>query len=293
MNEALAQNKFFKAWRITERVTRITGLAMECCYLIEGEERALLIDGLTGVGSLRAFVRELTELPVTAALTHAHMDHSGIAWESDSVYLHPDDLFLLYSDTDQSREQRLDFVNLFRRMGIPGRTTPKLADVLEQHPVRTFPIYDGDHSALGGVTVEVIAVPGHTRGTVVFLDRRDRIVFSGDACNANTLLNLTGSTSIAEYREGLLHLKSFEDAYDEMWAGHDHTALPKKIVDDGIALCERILARTDDAIETEDAFGGKSLLAAARSEGFRTKCGSLCNIVYKPETICKSVRPIL
>ena len=86
MNEALAQNKFFKAWRITERVTRITGLAMECCYLIEGEERALLIDGLTGVGSLRAFVRELTELPVTAALTHAHMDHSGIAWESDSVY---------------------------------------------------------------------------------------------------------------------------------------------------------------------------------------------------------------
>ena len=66
MNEALAQNKFFKAWRITERVTRITGLAMECCYLIEGEERALLIDGLTGVGSLRAFVRELTELPVTA-----------------------------------------------------------------------------------------------------------------------------------------------------------------------------------------------------------------------------------
>ena len=293
MNEVLAQNKFFKAWRITERVARITGLAMECCYLIEGEERALLIDGLTGVGSLRAFVRELTELPVTAALTHAHMDHSGIAWESDSVYLHPDDLFLLYGEIDQSREQRLDFVNLFRRMGIPGRTTPELADVLEQHPVRTFPIYDGDHIALGGVTVEVIAVPGHTRGTVVFLDRRDRIVFSGDACNANTLLNLTGSTSIAEYREGLLHLKSFEDAYDEMWAGHDHTALPKKIVDDGIALCERILTRTDDAIETEDAFGGKSLLAAARSEGFRTKCGSLCNIVYKPETICKSVRPIL
>ena len=43
----------------------------------------------------------------------------------------------------------------------------------------------------------------------------------------------------------------------------------------------------------DGVFGGKSLRAAARSKGFRTKCGSLCNIVYKPETICKSVRPIL
>ena len=54
------QNKFFSTDRISDRVTRIHGMGGELCYLIEGDERALLIDGLAGVGSLKAFVRELT-----------------------------------------------------------------------------------------------------------------------------------------------------------------------------------------------------------------------------------------
>ena len=47
----------------------IAGMGGELCYLVEGTERALLIDGLSGVGSLKAFVRELTELPVTMVIT--------------------------------------------------------------------------------------------------------------------------------------------------------------------------------------------------------------------------------
>ena len=50
-------SKFFTAHKIYENVTQIGGLGGELCYLIEGEERVLLIDGLTGIGSLKAFVR--------------------------------------------------------------------------------------------------------------------------------------------------------------------------------------------------------------------------------------------
>ena len=73
----MIMNKFFTAEKILPNVTRITGLGGEHAYLIEGEKRALLIDGLTGVGSLKAFVRELTELPVMLAITHGHIDHCG------------------------------------------------------------------------------------------------------------------------------------------------------------------------------------------------------------------------
>lgn len=60
------ESKFFRAEKIYDNVTRIAGLGGEQCYLVEGSEKALLIDGLAGVGSLKAFVRELTDLPCNA-----------------------------------------------------------------------------------------------------------------------------------------------------------------------------------------------------------------------------------
>ncbi len=50
-------SKFFTSRKIFDNVTQIGGLGGELCYLIEGSEKALLIDGLTGVGSLKAFTR--------------------------------------------------------------------------------------------------------------------------------------------------------------------------------------------------------------------------------------------
>lgn len=77
----MVQSKFFTAEKLFENVTAITGLAGEKCYLVEGEKKALLIDALTGVGSLKAFVRELTDLPVEVVNTHGHLDHCGADFE--------------------------------------------------------------------------------------------------------------------------------------------------------------------------------------------------------------------
>ena len=283
--EPKLQNAFFSAYQIMPGVTMITGMAMECCYLIEGTDHAMLIDGLTGVGSLKAFVRQLTALPILVAITHGHLDHTGIAWESEAVYIHSDDVDLMHSDDHADKNKRLNFINLFLQFGIPHRIVPTMEDVVPERVVKAIPVADGDIFDLGGCQIEAIAVPGHTRGTVVFLDKARRCIFAGDACNSNTLLNLKGSASVAEYKEGLRHLWEHEADFDMLWNGHDHTAVPKRIVQDGIALCEQIMTRTDDAIETEDAFGGKSLLAAKRIDGYATRSGGLCNIVYKKEYI--------
>lgn len=290
MNKIIRQNKFFTAYAIASGVTRIQGLALENCYLVEGKERALLIDGLTGIGSLRAFVRELTELPLTVALSHGHLDHSGIAWESSWVYVHPDDVFLMRTEEMSGVQERKDFAELYHSLGVPFRTEVRKEDVLPSRPLWTLPLRDGDILDLGGVSIEVIGVPGHTRGSLVFLDRVHRCVYAGDACNANTLLNLDGSTSIAEYKKSLEHFWTYEKEFDVLWTGHDCQAVPGSIVRDGIALCGRILARQDDAIEVEERFGGKALLAARRREDYSVRDGSLCNIVYKPETIYESPR---
>lgn len=286
----IMQNKFFRSEKITDTTTRIAGLGGELCYLVEGKERALLIDGLVGVGSLRAFVRELTDLPVQMAVTHGHIDHVGAAWEYGEVFIQPDDLPLLYSKQTMAAEGRLRFASAPGYFPRPKRTELTLSDVVPAGPVRTYPIYEGDIFDLGGVRLEVIEVPGHTFGTVVFLNRDERVVFSGDACNVNTLLNLEASASIEEYLESLKHFRTYQDAFDVVYGGHGEQSFTNTIIDDGIALCGKILAGEDDAIDTV-SFGGKALLAAKRGDNFLPLYGGFCNIVYSKEHIRKTPKP--
>ena len=287
------QNKFFSTDKLSDSVTRIHGMGGELCYLIEGNERALLIDGLTGVGSLKAFVRELTELPVMMAATHGHIDHVGAAWEYGEVFINPDDIALMYTPHHSVPAGRLGFASAPSFTGEPKRTVPTLADVPAPRPVKTYPIYEGDIFDLGGIQIEVIQVPGHTQGTVVFLDRAARVVYSGDACNANTLLCLPGSTTIEEYKESLLHFKTFQKDFDVMYGGHGAVAVPNTIIDDGIAMCERILAGTDESVETPAIDGGTAFLGSARGTNYFPVCGGLCNIMYAKDMIHKRPHPVI
>lgn len=273
------ESKFFSTKQIFDQVTLIGGRGGEQCYLVEGTERALLIDGLTGAGSLKAFVRELTDLPVTLVITHGHLDHAGAAYEYGECFIHPDDIALMYSEQHSGQEARLGFVTAGRE-----DTGVTLSDILPAVPVKTYPVYDGDVFDLGGVEIEAIQVPGHTCGTIVLLDRSHRTVYSGDACNLNTLLGLPGSASIEEYKESLLHLKEYQKEFDVMWGGHGPMSVPNTAVDDGIRLCEAILSRTDDKVPTQ-IFGENCMLAKRRDGNFLPEGGGFCNIVYSEEKL--------
>lgn len=272
-------SKFFTANKIFENVTQIGGLGGELCYLIEGSEKALLIDGLAGVGSLKAFVRELTDLPVELVLTHGHVDHAGAAFEYGVCRVHPADVEMLYAHGDPAR--RYDFVT----RGKPeGAFKPKMEDVVPPCAVRTLPVYDGDVFDLGGVRIEAIGVPGHSHGTLVFLDRARRVVYSGDACNPNTLLALPGSTTIETYKQSLLHFMDFIGEFDVLYGGHGTGAVPKCIIEEAIELCDEIMAGTDD--QYQKAYTGRDFLYARRFTGDFKRCdGKLANIAYKKETI--------
>lgn len=278
------ESKFFKARRIYDNVTLITGLGGEQSFLIEGSERALLIDGLSGVGSLKAFVRELTELPVTLVNTHGHVDHIGADFEYKEVYIAPEDIPLMYAHSDM--EMRLGFAKS-GAMFAPLPTEPRLSDVTVPGPVKTLPTKDGDIFDLGGVKLEVIAVPGHTWGTVVFLDRDRRIVYSGDACNRNTLVYGEESASIEEYKESLLHFKQFQPAFDGLWGGHGGAMEQPEIIDSAIALCDEIMAGTDDAVEAVGFTGKACWYAKEKDQYYRRLDGGTANIAYSKERIFK------
>jgi glyoxylase-like metal-dependent hydrolase (beta-lactamase superfamily II) len=276
-------SKFFIAKEIAPGTTAIEGLGNELCYLLEGTERALLIDALTGAGNLRAFCRELTDLPVTLVNTHGHLDHAGGNFDFGECCIHADDIPLIY---EIEKGRRMEFVK--NSLEKTGRKVVLLeSDFTGSRPIKTLPIADGHVFDLGNRNIEVIAVPGHTRGTIVLLDRKAGLLFSGDACNINTLLFLPHSTSIEEYREGLSHFKKFQPHFNVMWGGHGLWEVPKIIIDEAIELCDEILAGTDDA--QESAFTGRPCYyGKKKDENLKRLDGRLANIAYSKDKIRKT-----
>jgi glyoxylase-like metal-dependent hydrolase (beta-lactamase superfamily II) len=277
-------SKFFTTKEIAPKTTVIGGLGNELCYLLEGAERALLIDALTGAGNLRAFCRELTDLPITLVNTHGHLDHAGGNFDFGKCFIHPDDIPLVY---EIETAGRMDFVT--NMMKTTGRNVfLSEEDFTGPRPIKTFPVTGGHVFDLGGRKIEVIAVPGHTRGTIVLLDRDSRLLFSGDACNVNTLLFLPHSTSVEEYRESLFHFKTFQPYFDVMWGGHGLSEVPKIIIDEAIELCDEILAGTDEA-EPNEFLGRPCFYGKKKDRYFKRLDGKLANIAYSKDKIRKAL----
>ena len=67
-------------------------------FLVEGEEKAALIDTGCGIGHLAETVRELTDKPLVILITHGHFDHDGgiKQFPGVPVYLHSADGRLMH-----------------------------------------------------------------------------------------------------------------------------------------------------------------------------------------------------
>jgi glyoxylase-like metal-dependent hydrolase (beta-lactamase superfamily II) len=275
----MKNSKFFSTKEIAPHITAIIGLGNELCYLIEGTQKALLIDSLIGVGNLRAFCRELTDLPITLVNTHGHIDHVGGNFNFDECYIHPNDIPLMY----EKEELRIGYVqNAVKKS---GRNIVILdSDFTSAKPMKTLPVYEGYTFDLGDRTIEVIEVPGHTTGTIVLLDRAEKMVFSGDACNCNTLLFLPNSTSIEKYRQSLLHFKDYQPYFSAMWGGHNLYPVPNTVIDEAVCLCDEILAGTDDAVESEH-LGRSCFYARKKDKDYKRLDGKIANIAYRKDRI--------
>lgn len=278
------ESKFFTSSVIDDKTTFITGLAGENCILFEGDHHALLFDSLTGAGSLKAYVRELTDLPIIPVLSHAHPDHEGGFFEFGACYMHPDDIPLLYSDFSAGSESRLEFVNNEAPYAPPHRTRARHEDIISPCAIKAYPVYEGRIFDLGGRKLEVIHVPGHTRGSIVLLERELHSLYSADAINPNTLLHLPGSTTVEEYKKSVEHLKTYQVLFDRVYIGHSTEALPASIVDDAVLVCSKILDGEDSAIP-EEGFGGSYFRAMEVDSEFKPAYGGYSNICYLKDRI--------
>ena len=135
--------------RVNEDIILIDDAGDSTCYLVMGEQRALLIDTANGQENLMEIVGELTELPVTVVNTHGHIDHIFGNVSFEEAWMHPAD-FKLHDE-----HFRLPEGEELKRRGLK--------------PCRLMPLEEDAVFDLGGIDLEVIPVPGHTAGRALYL----------------------------------------------------------------------------------------------------------------------------
>ncbi|MCD8076981.1 MAG: MBL fold metallo-hydrolase [Lachnospiraceae bacterium] len=213
-------------------------------YLILGENRAALIDTGVGMGTLRSTVEEITSLPVCVYNTHAHLDHAAGNSEFNWVYMHPDEEERARGDFP--REDRIEFVEL-KCMSDPDREEIVRYARENMPPYESeydiFYVEEGDVIDLGGHTLEPIHVPGHTSGSMVYVDREHRNAFCGDAVNPRSSIGMfPGAPTVRCYAESLERFLSMTPEIERYYVGHRLYYFTREDVEDVLTCAKEIVA---------------------------------------------------
>ena len=266
-------NVTYQMEQITDKITRILLPGQVFAYLVKGTERAALIDTGLGVGDLRAYVESLLDgMPYEVILTHGHLDHAAGAARFDRVWIRREDIPMASAD---NKAERAAYTrgNGFTDFWDEELDDSKTEGWLELEYGQTFD--------LGGETLEIVCLGGHTPGSVGILFRNQRILLTGDACCSFTLLfGEPGSLSVADYKANLeAAWAAYKDKADRNLYSHPHNYGGPEVIPQMIELCGEILAGKDDHISME-AMGRESYLAKAMGPDMKRADGGIANLAY-------------
>jgi glyoxylase-like metal-dependent hydrolase (beta-lactamase superfamily II) len=134
------------------------GRTHESLYLVEGNDRTLLIDAGTNIRDLDKIIGSITGKPVMLVATHVHPDHTGPSIDKFPVlYINADDTVLIPT-------------------------------IMPKYKGEVRFLKEGEIIDLGGRKLEVVFTPGHTPGSTTFLDAKSGYGFSGDSFGGGYLL---------------------------------------------------------------------------------------------------------
>jgi glyoxylase-like metal-dependent hydrolase (beta-lactamase superfamily II) len=241
-----------RTWRIENFLPQGAAAQGSTMYLLEGNERALLVDTaqntvdvpiVPGQADLVTVVERLlgtdndgsprTAVPWVVAITHSHGDHTG-----KNAAVAP------------------------RTIYFPALDWPAAA------PSNYRPIKEGGGAtqvgqavgaiALGGRTIEAIDIPEHTPGSTAYLDRANELVATGDGIGSAFVWAHFGA--FAQYRTSVHHLQEVLEPYPGIAVMPAHfyqvkiyaRALPpwngrpldSKYVDDQVAIADGVMEGT-------------------------------------------------
>ncbi len=170
-----------------------------CMTLLAGQNEALLIDAGYGLEDAAAYVRTLTDKPLSVMLTHGHHDHAlGAKWFDRVLLMKPD--FPVY-ETYTGEPWRLRVIGQAREKGLAVDEWVFLSDAMPA----AEPMEESEID-LGAMTAKIISCPGHTPGSAVVYVPERELLITGDDWNPCTWLFFPEALCAQDYRRNMRRL---------------------------------------------------------------------------------------
>lgn len=194
-------------------------------FLLEGDEKAVLID--SGVNSPDAYsiAQTLTNLPLILMNTHGDGDHVSGTGAFAEIHMHASDYIACQV------EKRFPNTSLVK-------------------------ISDGDVIDLGKRQIKVIHIPGHTEGSLAFLDVNERVLYAGDSVQKGHIYMFGNHRKPKQYEESLDKLIGMMEEYDFIYASHDEYCLTNDYAKKVKEVWRKVQSK-EIPFEQIDLFGNK------------------------------------
>ena len=203
----------------------------ESLYLVEGTDKAVLIDAGTNIKDLDKIVATITKKPIILVATHVHPDHTGSSIDYfPEIYINPADTILI-------------------------------PQMMPDYKGKVKDLKDGEVIDLGGRKLEVVFTPAHTPGSTTFIDKDAGYRFSGDSFGSgNLLLGMNFSTLIetCEKMSSVMQTNGIKFLYPGHYFGDN--AETKQRVDDMITLSRDVLSGKVKGAENPNGMMGLNLV---------------------------------
>jgi glyoxylase-like metal-dependent hydrolase (beta-lactamase superfamily II) len=185
------------AYNITEIADRIHAIdenGFVQCFLIEGDDCAVLLDSCAGGGEdFEETILSLTDRPIRLVVSHSDQDHTGGQEYFGVPAMHP-----------------AEYARYFTR-GNEGREVE--------------PLWEGQVIDLGGVELEVVLIPGHTPGSIALFDRANRRLFVGDTVSDAQIYMFGDGRNLRAFIESLRKLEAMAALIDTVHSAHGSPVL--------------------------------------------------------------------
>ncbi len=246
---------FFSAKKVSEHLYIIresycdeNGLTLG---LVIGDKKAAVIDsGLGAVDGLRRFVESLTDKPLICLVTHGHPDHAGGAILFDKSYMSVlDDSELAWGLT---KKRRLEDLKDFCRndAAVEAYASEHCVDCVgyTYEPLEDKQIFD-----LGGVKLTALAMPGHTKGSYIFVNYEEEYIFTGDAVSETLMVTSYNRSAMESSCQALRQLVKVAESMQSPTLYAAHYAEPVELnmaIDLRDACAEILEGKTENDMRT-------------------------------------------
>ncbi len=252
-------NPYVEAYKMRDNMWALFSESMDGAgdywmYLINGPEKAMLIDTGFGVGDLKGLCRKLIgddDKELIVANTHHHYDHAYGNAQFDRCYCYVDEEFSMRRTINP---HIWDY--LFDENGNNIYTEFDKEDIITFKEYELITVPAGYNFDLGdGYEVELIPLRAHTAGQCGYLDKHNKVLITGDIGGVGKFDvgdPCADNCTIETLWRDLQYIVDRMDEYEGVFPGHGMLDCTNVCMKYELDACDRIMEdpKNADAIKT-------------------------------------------